>query len=107
MEPVALTTDAIKNLSGRERIFIDSFVEMLGRDEALAEKVFAFIITKNTDEGFKSDLQNLSSEGKRQACVEYVIIGLISGSIKVKELTQLTQEYTKHKPLITGDYHSS
>ena len=57
------------------------------------EKVFAFIITR-TRMGL-GDLQNLSSEGKRRR-VEYVIIGLISGSIKVKELT-IDAEYTKHK----------
>lgn len=105
MEPVALTTDMIKKLSGRERVFVDSFVEMLERDDALLDKTCAFIASKTNDRGLINDMTNLSSEGKRQACVEYVIIGLISGSIKVKDLSEIVRKYTEPSQLITGDYH--
>jgi hypothetical protein len=100
----SISTDMIKNLSGRERIFVDSFLEMLGQDNELLEKVCLFIASKTNDAGLIKDMKDLSGDGKCQACVEFVIIGLISRSIKVKELSEITQEYTERKPLIKDEH---
>ena len=100
----SISTDMIKNLSDRERVFVDSFLEMLVQDSDLLEKVCIFIASKTNDVGLVNDMKDLSGDGKCQACVEFVIIGLISRSIKVKELSEITQEYTERKPLISSEH---
>lgn len=102
-----VSTDMIKKLSDRERAFVDSFVELLGFDNAFLDKVCLFLAGKTNDEGLINDLQTLSGEGKQQACAEFIIIGLISGSIKIKDLVQVSKEHSMRPPLIKGEYHIS
>ncbi len=98
--PLSVSTDMIKKLSDRERIFVDSFLEMIGSDQELRETACNFIAGKTNDIGLIADMKNLSSEGQAQACVEFIIIGLIAGNIKVKELSELVQKFSVHEPLI-------
>ena len=99
-----LSTDMIKKLSGREKIFVDSFLEMIALDKKLLEKVCGFIAGKTNYQGLVTYMKALSGEGQVQACEEFIIIGLISGSIKVKELSAIVDEYTLHQPLISSTH---
>lgn len=98
--PSNVTIDMVKNLSRHGRQFIDSFVKKLERDETLLEKTCSLIVSKTNNPALINDMKNLSGEGKHQACVEYMIIGLVSGNIKVEELAQMVQEYNAHQGLI-------
>lgn len=84
-------------------MFVESFVEMLERNDELAGHVADFLTNKFGDKDLGADLKNLSNEIKRQACAEYIIIGLISRDIKVKDLVAITNAFTAPPQIISLD----
>jgi len=82
------TINILDNLKEEERTLVEKLKERMEIDFFLLDKVYCFLKDK-----IKNTLEDqhtlISPEMKQQACVEHLVIGLMSGDIRRKEVETL------------------
>lgn len=85
------TLELLETAPVKHRAFVKSVVEKLESNDVLKEKVCSFLAKKIGDKELSEEFLHLSPETKLQACMEYLIIGLTSGSFEQKEVEALSK----------------
>jgi len=86
--PLFQTTDEVlNNLNENDRHLVTRLNEKLLVDSIFFKQACEFV--KNKIGEHTDDLDEFSDETKRQACLEYIAIGLIAGNIEREDLEKL------------------
>lgn len=88
MPHIVFNDTLLSSLSGENAATMRELMVKLSDDKDLCLRVCDFIggLMSETD---RQNFQALSEEVKFQACLEFLIIGLVAGSISKKELVKL------------------
>ena len=84
-----ITPEMLKNLTDHEKKFVESFIEKIEVNKDLVVKFYLYMAEKIGDKEMIEDFKELSEEIQKKACVEYLIIGLTAGNLKINEITEL------------------
>lgn len=80
------------NLEGKDKALMEKFSNWLNVNKTATERVCLFLSNKIGDKELMSDFKNLSDDIKLQACLEYLAIGLVAGSVNRKEVENLLKK---------------
>lgn len=84
-----LTSDMLKNLTGKEKNFVESFINKIENDKELAGKFYFYMADKIGDKEMVEEFKQLSEDIQKTACIEYLIIGLTAGNLRLDEISEL------------------
>ncbi len=84
-----ITPDMLKNLANKDKIFVENFIEKIETDKDLAVKFYLYMAEKIGDKEMIEDFKQLSEDIQKKACIEYLIIGLTAGNLKMDEIIEL------------------
>lgn len=84
-----ITPDMLKSLTSKDKIFVESLIEKIENDPELAMKFYFYMADKIGDKEMVEDFKQLSEDIQKRACVEYLIIGLTAGNLRMDEISQL------------------
>jgi len=87
-----ITSSFANNLEEKDKALIEKFSNWLNINKAATEQVCTFLSNKIGDKELMSDFKNLSDDIKLQACLEYLTIGLVAGSVGRKEVENLLRK---------------
>lgn len=81
--------DMLKNLSSEEKTFVENFIGKIENNDELANEFYIYLADKIGDKEMVEEFKQLSSDIQKKACVEYLIIGLTAGNLKLEEISEL------------------
>lgn len=82
------TINILENLNKEERDLVEQLKARIEKDFFLLDKVYCLLKDKIKD-SLDSNFTLISPEAKQQACIEHLVIGLMAGDIKRKDVEAL------------------
>jgi len=84
------TESLVQHLAPPDQFLVAQLVSMMQSDAAALEKVRTFLTVRLTG-GHVVDLKAVADDMRLQACIDCLVIGLLSGDIKRAEIKKLVQ----------------
>ncbi len=84
-----ISPDMLENLTNKEKIFVENFINKIEEDKELTMKFCFYIADMIDDKEMVEEFKQLSKDIQKKACVEYLVIGLIAGNLKLNEISEL------------------
>jgi len=85
-----ITDEMLNKLSASDRIIVDKLIKKMDDDGSFVNRACFYLIGQAKQKQAEH-LVELSPELQMQACIEYLIIALISGELKKKDLEKILQ----------------
>lgn len=80
----------LEHLPEAERKLVEALIKKMQADQKLLDNVCTFLNSLSIG-GHMADLKKVSEEIRLQACVDCLVIGLLSGDIKKNKVTSLME----------------
>ncbi len=84
-----LTSELLAITPARYHSLVRKFLSKFETDPEFIQKVSYYLASKIGDRKLAEEFTQLSPETKIEACIENIIIGLISGALQEKEVKKL------------------
>ena len=88
---VTLPIELLSQTPAKDRSFFQSLAQKMEADPSIMDKVCHVLSKKISDQQLADHFSELSVESKMQACIEHLIIGVVSGDITKQEIADLIE----------------